>query len=86
MCSLLEATIPVPPEAEQNCLSAKQQHLSRPNNIEEPCLKRRTHNKKWREKHRKESGNAKQRHLTNKMSQIDNEVKAATSQLQSRAV
>ena len=40
-----------------------------------------------REKRRKKSGNAKQRRLTNKIkSQIDNEIKAATSQLRSRAV
>jgi hypothetical protein len=40
-----------------------------------------------REKCRKESGNAKQRRLTNKIkSQIDNEIKATTSQLRSRAV
>jgi hypothetical protein len=76
MRSLLEATIPVLPEAEQNCLSAKQRRLSRPNKTEELRLKRRTRNKKLREKCHKESGNAKQRHLTNKVkSQIDNEIR-----------
>jgi hypothetical protein len=76
MRSLLEATIPVLPEAEQNCLSAKQRRLSRPNKTEELRLKRRTRNKKLREKCHKESGNAKQRHLTNTVkSQIDNEIR-----------
>jgi hypothetical protein len=60
------------PEAEQNCLSAKQRRLSRPNNTEELRLKRGTRNKKLREKRHKESGNAKQRRLTNKIkSQIE---------------
>jgi hypothetical protein len=64
------------PEAEQNCLSAKQRRLSRPNKTEELRLKRRTHNKKLREKCHKECGNAKQRRLTNKIkSQIDNEIR-----------
>jgi hypothetical protein len=40
-----------------------------------------------REKRRKESGNPKQRRLTNKInSQIENEIKAATSRLRLRAV
>ena len=38
MRSLLEAIIPVLPEAEQNCLSAKQRRLSRSNNTEELVL------------------------------------------------
>ena len=49
MRSLLEAIIPVLPEAEQNRLSAKQRRISRPINTEELRLKRRTRNKKLRE-------------------------------------
>jgi hypothetical protein len=50
-------------------------------------LKHHRRNKSLREKRRKESGNAKQRRLTNKLnSQIENEIKAATFRLRSRAV
>jgi hypothetical protein len=74
MRSLLEATIPVLPEAEQNCLSAKQRRLSRPNNTEELRLKRGTRNKKLREKRHRvwKCQSTKQWRLTNKIkSQIE---------------
>ena len=79
MRSLLEATSPVPPEAAQNCIPAKQRRLSRPNNIEELRLKRRRRKHRLRERKRKESRNAKQRRLEDKIKRnIEEEFKATT--------
>jgi hypothetical protein len=54
-----------PPEAEQNCLPANKPRFSIPNYTGERRLKRHRRNQSLREKRRKESGNAKQRRLTN---------------------
>jgi hypothetical protein len=79
MRSLLEATSPVPPEAAQNCIPAKQRRLSRPNNIEELRLKRRRRKHRLRERKRKESRNANQRRLEDKIKRNKEEEFKATT-------